>query len=106
MIRYQDSLDGIGVEDVEGGFFDGWPNPPSAENHLRILKGSSHVVLALGDDGRVIGFITVISDGVSCAYIPHLEVRRECRGQGIGKELTQRMVAKLRDLYMIDLCCD
>jgi predicted N-acetyltransferase YhbS len=54
----------------------------------------------------VIGFITAISDGISCAYIPHLEVLPAYQGQGIGSELVQRMLAKLRQLYMIDLVCD
>jgi predicted N-acetyltransferase YhbS len=46
------------------------------------------------------------SDGVSCAYIPHLEVQPEHQGRGIGSELLRRMLEKLRGLYMIDLLCD
>ena len=47
-----------------------------------------------------------MSDQVSCAYIPHLEVLPAYQGQGIGSELVRRMVKKLRHLYMIDLVCD
>jgi predicted N-acetyltransferase YhbS len=53
-----------------------------------------------------VGLITAISDGVSAAYIPHLEVIDTMQGQGIGSELVRRMVAKLRALYMVDLVCD
>ncbi len=106
-VVYTDALDDITVDRLRGGFFDGWPDPPSPETHLKILRGSDHVVLALDrDTGAVIGFITAISDGVSAAYIPHLEVLKAYRGEGIGSELVRRMLAQLSHLYMIDLVCD
>lgn len=106
MIHYFNTIDRIVPEHLSG-FFVGWPNPPSPETHLRILAGSSFVVLAREDSsGPVVGFITAISDGVSCAYIPHLEVLPAYRGQGIGSELVRRMLERLRHLYMIDLICD
>ena len=106
MIYYVHDIQGVGAADLQG-FFVGWPNPPSPETHLRILAGSSFVVLARDDaSGAVVGFITAISDGVSCAYIPHLEVLPDYRGQGIGSELVRRMLDRLRHLYMIDLICD
>ena len=106
MIRYTESLEGIEPQDLDG-FFVGWPNPPSPETHLRLLNGSDHVVLAIDERaGRVVGFITAISDGVLSAYIPHLEVLPEYQGQGIGSELMRQMLNRLRDLYMVDLLCD
>jgi ribosomal protein S18 acetylase RimI-like enzyme len=104
MITYSTSLAGIS-ETALLGFFVGWPSAPSSATHLRILQGSSHVVLALEDD-RVIGFITAISDGVLSAYIPLLEVLPEYQHRGIGRELVRRMFEQLKELYMIDLCCD
>ena len=89
------------------GFFVDWPSPPSPERHLEILRGSDHVVLALdGEGGRVIGFITAISDGVLSAFIPLLEVLPEHQGHGIGSELVRRMLSQLQDFYMVDLVCD
>jgi ribosomal protein S18 acetylase RimI-like enzyme len=105
MIRYTDSLNGITPSQLRG-FFVGWPDPPSPETHYRILAGSAHILLACLEDGTVVGFITAVSDGVSCAYIPHLEVLPAHQGQGIGTELVRRMLEKLRNLYMIDLVCD
>lgn len=106
MIIYTDSPAGVAADQLHG-FFVGWPNPPSLQAHLRILHGSAHVVLALDDaTNNVVGFITAISDGVSCAYIPHLEVLPAYQGQGIGSELMRRMLDRLRKLYMIDLICD
>jgi ribosomal protein S18 acetylase RimI-like enzyme len=106
MISYTDSIGAIGPEQLRG-FFVGWPNPPTPETHLRILQGSAAVVLARDEgSGAVVGFITAISDGVSCAYIPHLEVLPAYQGRGIGSELVGRMLERLRELYMIDLLCD
>jgi GNAT superfamily N-acetyltransferase len=106
VITYTDSIAGVGPDSLRG-FFVGWPNPPAPETHLRILQGSTVVVLACDDaTGAVVGFITAISDGVSCAYIPHLEVLPAYQGHGIGSELMRRMLEKLRGLYMIDLLCD
>ncbi len=106
MISYTDSLAGVTSEHLRGGFFAGWPNPPSPMTHYRILANSSAIVLARTVNGEVVGFSTAVSDQVSCAYIPHLEVLPAFQGQGIGTELMRRMVQKLRHLYMIDLVCD
>lgn len=105
MIVYTDSLKGVVTDSLRGGFFDGWSNPPSPETHLRILRGSTEIVLAL-DKTNVVGFITAISDGVSAAYIPYLEVLKTYQGQGIGTELARRMLEKLHYLYVVDLVCD
>ena len=106
MISYTDSLAGVSSEHLQSGFFAGWPNPPSPTTHYRILANSAAIVLARTDNGDVVGFITAVSDHVSCAYIPHLEVLPAYQGQGVGSELVRRMVEKLQHLYMIDLVCD
>lgn len=105
MITYTDSLDGVLTEQLQG-FFEGWPKPPSPKTHMRILRGSSHFVLAIAPDGQVVGFVTAISDGVLNAFIPLLEVIPTHRHQGIATELVGRLVAQLGDLYAIDLHCE
>ena len=106
MISYLDSIAGLAAQHLHG-FFVGWPNPPTPETHLRILAGSAAIVLARDDrTSAIVGFITAISDGVSSAYIPHLEVLPSYQGRGIGSELLRRMLERLRGLYMIDLMCD
>jgi ribosomal protein S18 acetylase RimI-like enzyme len=105
-IAYRDHPDSLSPEQLRG-FFVGWPNPPSPEAHLRILRGSAAVEVAIDEaSGAVVGFVTAISDGVSCAYIPHLEVLPAYQGRGIGTALLERLLARLRHLYMIDLTCD
>ena len=106
MIKYVDSLAGI-TPDMLHGFFAGWPNPPSPETHLEILKRSDSFVLALVPEARIVaGFVNAITDGILCAYIPLLEVLPEYQGRGIGKRLMEMIIEKLQPLYMIDLICE
>lgn len=106
MIHYTDSLHEINESDLVG-LFSHWGSPPAPEAILRIFQGSQIVLLAReGEGGPVIGYITAITDGVSTAYIPHLEVRAEWQGQGIGSELVRLLLERLRHIYAIDLMCD
>ena len=105
LITYQETTNGIGPNDLQG-FFVGWPNRPSPQGHLKILQGSDLIVLALSKNCSVVGFITAITDGVSCAHIPYLEVLPQWQGKGIGTELMRRMMVKLTTIYAIDLICD
>jgi ribosomal protein S18 acetylase RimI-like enzyme len=105
-VRYDDDLSGLRPEDLTEFFVD-WPVAPSPEQRLAILRGSDHVVLAREEAAnRVVGFATAITDGALSAYIPLLEVLPEYQGSGVGTELMRRLLAKLRDLYMVDLVCD
>ena len=105
-VVYTSDVSGLTPTDLAGFFVD-WPSPPSPERHLEILRGSDYVVLAReGESGRVVGFITAISDGVLSAFIPLLEVLPEHQGQGIGSELVRRMLSQLEEFYMVDLVCD
>lgn len=104
MVSYLESCEGIRPEQL-AGFFVGWPSPPTPETHLSILRGSSHVVLAMDGD-RVVGFVNAVSDGVLAAYLPLLEVLPAYQGRGIGRELMRRMLGRLEGFYMVDLVCD
>ncbi len=89
------------------GFFEGWRKPRTPEVHLEILSGSDLIVLAVDQNaGKVVGFITALTDGVQAAFIPLLEVSPDYRGQGIGSTLVREMLAKLEGLPSIDLMCD
>jgi len=88
-------------------FFVGWPNPPSPEVHLEMLKRSTYIVLAIDtNQKKVIGFINAISDRILASYIPLLEVLPEYQEKGIGKNLVKLMLEKLNKFYVIDLMCD
>ena len=82
-LTFTTSVDGIDQASLAGGFFGGWGSPPSLDEHVALLRGSSHVALALDDD-RVVGFANALSDGILSAYIPLLEVLPPYRRQGTG----------------------
>ena len=110
-IRYTDTLEGLGPEAFEGGYWVGWPTPPSPALHHRMLEGSEAFVLAIDDDApdgapRVVGFVNAVGDGVFAAFIPCLEVLSAYQGRGIGSELVRRLLARLGDRYSVDLVCD
>jgi len=48
MIRFTDQITDLSPSNLQG-FFVGWPNPPSPETHLELLKNSDAVVLAIRD---------------------------------------------------------
>jgi len=107
MIEYTMDITRITCDMLDGGFFVNWPNPPSAQAHLRILKGAYIAWVAIDTNlNKAVGFINAVSDGVLSAYIPLLEVLPEYQKQGIGKALVFRMLESLKDLYMVDLLCD
>ena len=105
-IEYTTSLDGVAPEHLSG-FFERWPNPPSSERHLGLLRGSYRVVLAReSGSSQVVGFVNAISDGVLYAFVPLLEVLPSHRGRGIGSGLIHRLLEELEDFYAVDLMCD
>ncbi len=104
-LAYTGDVSGVEPEHLSG-FFVGWPHPPTPEQHLAVLRGSYAVVLARDEDGRVVGFVTAVTDGVLSAYIPLLEVIPDHQGAGIGTELMRRLLEEFRDLYIVDLVCD
>jgi ribosomal protein S18 acetylase RimI-like enzyme len=88
------------------GFFEGWPSKPSPSVLLAVLAGSHSSFIARTGDGRVIGVVSAISDGVLSASIPLLEVVPEFRGRGIGSRLMRLVLERLEGFYMVDLSCD
>lgn len=106
-IFYSTRPERVSARDLRGGFFEGWPESPSPEKHLEVLRASDHVVLAIEEQsGLVVGFVSAISDGLLSAHIPLLEVLPEYRRMGVGRELMQRMLGELDELYIVDLLCD
>lgn len=79
MIEYKVDLEGISPKMLDG-FFDGWPNPPSPEKHLKLLKNSTKIVLAVDREKHAVaglinwqeegsGFSSIIDSGLSSLFI-------------------------------------
>ena len=105
MIKYKSSADGITLV-MLSGFFMGWARPLSAEQHLRVLKNSAHVVLAIDTErDRVVGFVTALSDHIQASFISMLEVLPDYRDHGIGRQLMNKILAALENMPATDLMC-
>jgi len=52
VIAYTDDPSDVLPEQLHG-FFQGWPDPPTPEAHVRLLRGSSEVVLAVEEYERL-----------------------------------------------------
>jgi ribosomal protein S18 acetylase RimI-like enzyme len=105
MVTFHTDLDNVSAGDLEG-FFEGWPNPPSPGTLLRLLRVTDSFVLARESHGRVVGFVTALTDGLLSTQITLLEVIPEYRDQGIGSELVRRIMEEVGDVYMVDAVCD
>lgn len=106
MIRYSSSFGHLKLTDFQG-FCADWPVPLSPHSLLKVLEASSHAIVAIEEpSGKVVGFITALSDGILSAYISMLEVLPDFKSQGIGSELIRQMLEEYRNLYMVDLLCD
>jgi len=71
----------------------GWDN--QEELNGRILKNTYLYYIARQND-RLIGFISVISDGVADAMLLNLMIHPELQGQGIGTYLVQQVIKDLQ----------
>jgi hypothetical protein len=70
---YTSSIESVSAENLDG-FFVGWPNRPSPQTHLELLKNSDEIVLAIDEHtAKVAGFITALTDRTLSAYIPSSE---------------------------------
>lgn len=87
------------------GFFVGWPNPPNGKVSLRIMKSASEYCIARVNK-KVVGFITVLTDGFYIAYVPLLEVLPEFQRRGIGGALVSALKERYEGFYKIDVLCD
>jgi ribosomal protein S18 acetylase RimI-like enzyme len=101
---YSESLESVDAADLEG-FLSHWDFTPPANTLLRMLKGSSVVILARDpDSSQICGYVAALTDHVAFAYISAIEVRPEYRKRGVGMALLNRMTERL-SVYGTYLSC-
>lgn len=77
----------------------GWIGPADTPERIgRLIRGSFLFCGAFSPDGRLIGSMRALSDGVSDAYLLDLVVEPAYRRQGIGREILHRLSGHLRSL--------
>ena len=66
---------------------------------------SSYYHIAVYDGGQLIGYIDSVSNGVTDAYIQDLMVSPDHQGKGIGTDLMNKMIARLKEkhIYVISV---
>jgi ribosomal protein S18 acetylase RimI-like enzyme len=67
------------------------------EKLVQALELSWSWLSARDDQGKLIGFVQVLSDGIRHAYILRLIVSPDMRGKGVGSALMERVLAILRE---------
>ena len=103
MIEYE--VNGVIVLEELEPFFQHWKSPPQMEIKKKLLSGSN-LIITVRDSGRLIGFLTAISDGAMFAFITLIEVLEEYQGKGIGKRIMEFAVSYFKGFYDIVLITD
>ena len=70
---------------------------------LVMAMQNSGAVFSAWDEGRLVGLVNALDDGVMTAYLHYLLVNPQYHGQGIGKELLRMIKEKYRDYLRIVL---
>ena len=82
---------------------EGWPSfPEDPERAIRVLKAPGVTTAIALDQGKVVGFAQLFSDGELQAFLANLAVDERSRGQGIGRALVTE-VLRLAGGERIDL---
>lgn len=80
----------------------GWGGMEAA---LRNPALRDYLQIACYDGDELVGFLDVVSNGVTDAYIQDVMVRPDYQGKGIGTELMNRAISRLKadHIYMISV---
>ena len=90
---------------------EGWPSFPSdPDRALRVLAAPGVTTVVAIDDGLVVGFAELFSDGELQAYLSNVAVDATRRGEGVGRRLVtealQRAGGERVDLLSEDSSAD
>jgi predicted N-acetyltransferase YhbS len=73
----------------------GWESySEDAERAWRALTAPGVITIVAVDDGKVLGFASVLTDGEICSYLSLIAVVQEYQGRGIGKRLVKEIFNK------------
>lgn len=104
-IRYSDGLK-PSMHEVVGLYRSvGWSSADKPEALHAALAGS-HALVTAWDGERLVGLGNAISDGHLVVYYPHLLIRPEYQGQGIGAELMGMMKRRYEGFHQQALIAD
>lgn len=76
----------------------GWNSMEVCYNDPRLI---SYYHIACYDSNKLIGYVETVSNGVTDAYIQDLVVDPAYQGQGIGTELMNKIITRLKENKII-----
>jgi GNAT superfamily N-acetyltransferase len=71
----------------------GWDR---SENTYGKILANLYSYYTCRDDGKLVAYLSVISDGVSDAFLVDFAVHPDCQGQGIGSQIVKRAISDLK----------
>lgn len=85
----------------------GWVNAtePADQDQVEKLLRNSFRVMGAFDDGRIVGLMRALSDGLSDAYLLDMVVSRQYRRQGIASRILQALVGELKQCNIEWIVC-
>lgn len=81
---------------------DWWPT--RTKDGIRKLLAHG-VAIGAWEDKQLVGFCRAVSDGVYRAYVEDVVVLGTHRGQGIGRQLMDKMMKELHGIEVVSLFC-
>lgn len=105
MIVYQQEKE-FSPEELERLFLSvDWESGRYPEKLARALANYT-CVWSAREDGRLVGLIAALDDGVMTAYIHYVLVDPAAQGKGIGRELTRRVLEVYQEYLRVFLVAD
>ena len=83
----------------------GWSSAEKPRELEQALR-NSHSLVTAWDGPRLVGLGNAISDGALVVYYPHMLVRPEYQGRGIGREIVRRLMARYAGFHQHILVAD
>jgi len=106
LIQYREQTRELPVESLVTLYHaNGWSSAQKPEL-LRKALLASHSLITAWDEARLVGLGNAISDGYLVVYYPHLLVRPDYQGRGIGTELMRRLLARYEGFHQHMLVAD
>ena len=80
---------------------EGWQSYlADPERTFNALSSPGVITLVAVDEGNVVGFAQVLTDGAIRAYLANMAVASERRGSGIGRQLVRVVLSRITAVYM------
>lgn len=84
----------------------GWTNYLRRADALREAFRGSLCVLGAWEDGKLVGLLRAVGDGVSVLFVQDLLVLPDYRRRGIASALMRELLARYPEVYQLELLTD